>query len=195
MQVITFTDINLLDFGHTIQMYGTIYTGQGKVFFVPFPSQDPQELGDKLSRDSQYLLQLTANEYAAFLQQLDVLDIEAPNKAILRKSQRSIDGQISWNVFKRDGFRCRYCGRDTVPLTVDHVILWEEGGATVEANLISSCRRCNKLRGSMQYEDWIKSADYGRLSVGLTPFALVANMAVVKILPELREIKHSPKSR
>lgn len=104
----------------------------------------------------------TDTEYRDILRQMDILEIETSQKVILRKSQRQIDMQVSWNVFRRDDYTCRYCGRDDVPLTVDHIVLWEDGGETLEDNLISSCRRCNKTRGNMPYLEWLQSDYYKR---------------------------------
>ena len=58
-------------------------------------------------------------------------------KAVIRKCQRNIEQGVSWNVFRRDGYACRYCGNKEVPLTVDHLVLWEESGPSTEANLVS----------------------------------------------------------
>jgi 5-methylcytosine-specific restriction endonuclease McrA len=63
--------------------------------------------------------------------QLDVVETEVLDpanknqKVIVRKSQREVELQTNWNVFRRDNYNCRYCGNDHTPLTVDHVVLWE----------------------------------------------------------------------
>ena len=67
----------------------------------------------------------TSEQLNSIIRQLDVLEITGNEKIVLRKSQRNISQSISWNVFRRDNFRCVYCGSDNVPMTVDHVILWE----------------------------------------------------------------------
>jgi 5-methylcytosine-specific restriction endonuclease McrA len=89
-------------------------------------------------------------------------------KAILRKSTRQIDAGVSWRVFKRDEYTCRYCGKDDVPLTVDHLVLWEKGGPTIEDNLVACCKKCNKKRGNMKYEDWLVSDYYKKVSKNLS---------------------------
>jgi hypothetical protein len=50
-----------------------------------------------------------------------------------------------FEVFKRDGFRCRYCGANaaSVMLHVDHVVAIANGGSGDPANLITSCAKCN----------------------------------------------------
>lgn len=46
-------------------------------------------------------------------------------------------------VFRRDRFTCQYCGRQTLDLTLDHVIPRRRGGGHTWDNLVSACRRCN----------------------------------------------------
>lgn len=50
-----------------------------------------------------------------------------------------------FEVFKRDDFQCRYCGRKTpeVVLEVDHIVPVCEGGSDDEINLATSCWECN----------------------------------------------------
>ena len=159
MRFYRLSDLDLLSVGHEIQLAGAIYSGQGKLLLLPLVDEDAMEwpAPDVLTMDEA--------EWEQFLRQTDVLDVQGA-KAILRKSQRQIDQTIAWKVYKRDGYRCRYCGREG-PLTVDHIDLWEDGGATVEQNLVSACRRCNKTRGSMLYEKWMYSEEYGKLSKDL----------------------------
>lgn len=179
-------DIDILDVGHTIQLGGAIWTGNGKVYLVPLPDEDL--VGE------QALLVMGTAEWERFLNQSDVLDVRGPGKAILRKSQRQIDQWVAWEVFRRDGFVCRYCGKEA-PLTVDHIILWEQGGATVADNLVAACRRCNKLRGNMEYSEWLHSSGYSRVSEDLPVSIRELNSQVVEYLPDLRKITAKPRSR
>lgn len=49
------------------------------------------------------------------------------------------------NVFRRDGFRCQYCGAllDARELTFDHVVPRARGGRTGWDNIVTCCRPCN----------------------------------------------------
>ncbi|MCX7607278.1 MAG: HNH endonuclease [Bacteroidia bacterium] len=51
------------------------------------------------------------------------------------------------NIFKRDGFRCGYCGTSH-NLTVDHIIPRSQGGGDSWENLITACEPCNRRKGS-----------------------------------------------
>lgn len=190
MKEIKLDDINILDIGNTITMIGAIYSGNDTLFLVPFPGTDHGELEQEPT-----VLSMDAGEMERFLHQTDALYIAGPDKKVfLRKSQRQIDRNIQWQVFERDDFRCRYCGR-RAPLTVDHVILWEEGGPTIAGNLISACGACNRHRGSMEYTAWLDSVRYSKLSAGLSSAVRQANLAVVKQLDELRSIQTKTRGR
>lgn len=176
------SDLDLLSIGHEIQLAGAIYAGKGKLYLVPLPDEN------SLEWPPPEMLVMDDAEMEKFLRQTDLLDIHGPGKAILRKSQRQIDSMLSWRVFKRDGYRCRYCGQER-PLTVDHVDLWEDGGVTVEANLISACRRCNKERGSMPYPDWLNSPYYCKASAGLSREVQQLNFSVCGTLLALQSLR------
>lgn len=182
----TLSDLDILDVGHTIQIAGALWSGNGTLYIAPLPDEDLD--------GNPCMLRMDAAQWERFLNQTDVLDVKGPGKAILRKSQRQIDQHIAWQVFRRDGFVCRYCGMQA-PLTVDHVILWEQGGATVVENLISACRRCNKLRGNLEYRDWLASKEYAGVSRSLTRFVQQRNEEVAERLDELRKIVAKPRSR
>jgi hypothetical protein len=60
--------------------------------------------------------------------------------------RKSLSKTTRFRVFKRDGFKCQYCG-NTPPdavLEVDHVHPIALGGDDDEANLITACFSCNR---------------------------------------------------
>lgn len=65
-----------------------------------------------------------------------------------------VRGRISqgtrFNVFRRDNFACRYCGRTSpdVVLHVDHAVSVKDGGSDNEDNLVTSCIDCNYDKSS-----------------------------------------------
>lgn len=68
------------------------------------------------------------------------------------KSPREpIPARTRFEVFKRDGFRCQFCGRaqaDGVKLHVDHIVPVSEGGTNEIENLQTLCEECNLGKGS-----------------------------------------------
>ena len=56
------------------------------------------------------------------------------------------------NIFKRDGFKCQYCG-NTKELTLDHLVPKAKGGKTTWNNLITACKTCNSKKGKASIEE------------------------------------------
>lgn len=76
-------------------------------------------------------------------------------KAIHRKNTRGISQEVQWQVFRRDGFKCVYCGRER-PLSLDHKNPVELGGTDELDNLASACHPCNRKKANMPYEQWLR---------------------------------------
>lgn len=60
-------------------------------------------------------------------------------------ARKSLSKKLRFEVFKRDSFKCQYCGRTApdVILHVDHIKPVKEGGTNDLTNLITSCFDCN----------------------------------------------------
>jgi hypothetical protein len=176
-------EIGLRKFGATIQMVGSLYQGEDKLFLLFFP-------GEAYEYAHRTLLRVEVTDWQAFLLQTDAVETEVTlkdengviHKAFLRKSERRIEAKVTWDVFRRDGYRCRYCGNDKTPLTVDHVITWESGGPSTEENMVSACRKCNGARGDMPYEQWLVSHRYLHFIGTLSPDVREANEVLVQKL-------------
>ncbi len=54
------------------------------------------------------------------------------------------------NVYRRDNYRCQYCGDrfSSADLTFDHVVPRSRGGATNWTNIVTSCQPCNRRKCS-----------------------------------------------
>lgn len=62
------------------------------------------------------------------------------------KTRAEVAVGLRFDVFRRDGFKCRYCGRsvdDGAILHADHVIPASKGGPTSIDNLVTACIECN----------------------------------------------------
>lgn len=57
------------------------------------------------------------------------------------------------NVYRRDGFRCAYCGNKN-NLTWDHIIPECKGGKTSWMNLVTCCKKCNNDKDNMSVEEF-----------------------------------------
>jgi len=61
----------------------------------------------------------------------------------------SISKKTRFEVFKRDGFKCQYCGRTppAVVLELDHIIPKSKEGVESMDNYITACFDCNRGKG------------------------------------------------
>lgn len=59
--------------------------------------------------------------------------------------RKGLSKRVRFEIFKRDGFKCRYCGVTAVgeQLTVDHVVAVANGGTDAPENLVTCCASCN----------------------------------------------------
>lgn len=191
MRKLQLSDFNIHDIGTTISLSGVLFSSAGRLFLVPFP-----ESHDTINFDQDALV-MDQDKWTEFLSQTDHLEVEtwSPTndgkivKAIVRKSQRVIEQAVSWKVFRLAQYKCEYCGNDDVPLTVDHLVLWEHGGPSIVANLAAACRKCNKTRGNMTYSNWLRSKYYAQVSKNLTQEQRDANEARLHMLDSIPRVQ------
>jgi hypothetical protein len=68
--------------------------------------------------------------------------------------RKSLSPRTRFEIFKRDGFRCIYCGATPLNATlqVDHVVAVASGGTDDPANLVTSCGSCNSGKSAVPLE-------------------------------------------
>lgn len=189
-------DIDLLDIGNTIQISGAIWSGRGKHYLCFLPDEFDNDF------ENIELLAMSIDDWKKFIKQTDLCETTIFEKdetgglvkVLVRKTTRQIDSKLQWRVFRRDDYKCRYCGKTGIPLTVDHLVLWENGGPTIEENLFSACKKCNKTRGNMEYSEWLKSSYYKKISVGLDYKIVLENEDKVEELDDIPRM-HNKRSR
>lgn len=69
--------------------------------------------------------------------------------------RKAITPKVRFEVFKRDKFKCQYCGRASpdVLLRVDHIEPVAKGGTNEITNLITSCHDCNSGKGATRLDE------------------------------------------
>ena len=67
-----------------------------------------------------------------------------------KKRSRHIPGSVRVSVLHRDGYKYLFCGRSSkeVPLEVDHIIPFVQGGSHDLSNLQTLCFDCNRGKGA-----------------------------------------------
>lgn len=177
-----FEHFDLMSIGTQLEIVGVVYGSTDENVIIVLP--------DESILEHMQVMFPTSEEWQQIVRQSDLKETEGMvkgQKIILRKSTRQIETKIMWEVYRRDDFTCRYCSADKVPMTVDHVVLWEEMGPSIPINLITSCKKCNNARGNMQYEDWLRSPYY-LSKVPLLPVdVLAANAKIQEQIPHIKE--------
>lgn len=69
--------------------------------------------------------------------------------------RKAIPKKVRFEVFKRDSFKCQYCGESapSVVLVLDHITPVAGGGGNEITNLITSCFACNAGKGARVLSD------------------------------------------
>jgi len=142
-------------FGIEFQISGMIVTGKdNKSIVMMLP-------GGYGIHSLSTIVKPTVDEWIQLLKQMDDPEYyeTSPDgkivKAIHRKNMRQIAYDIQWQVYRRVGFKCEYCGGER-PLTIDHYVPVELGGTDELSNLKAACRSCNKRKGNMSPDEWEK---------------------------------------
>ncbi len=70
-------------------------------------------------------------------------------------------------VFRRDQFKCYYCGLDGrgdfeswLILTIDHIHPHAKGGSRNMENLVTACQPCNLIKGKRVYKSLQEAKEY-----------------------------------
>ena len=99
------------------------------------------------------------SEIRVAIQDLEKKRIERQSESFQKKEERGkMNDGLRYNILRRDGFRCRLCGRtaqDGVKLEVDHIIPISRGGKTTYDNLQTLCKECNRGKGA-KMDDYLK---------------------------------------
>lgn len=73
---------------------------------------------------------------------------------LIKKREKS--GSKRFSIYKRDKFKCAYCGEkitDLSKLTLDHIYPKSRGGRNTPDNLVTCCYVCNHRKGDRTPEE------------------------------------------
>ncbi|MDX9715516.1 MAG: HNH endonuclease [Dissulfurispiraceae bacterium] len=70
-------------------------------------------------------------------------------------ARKAIPKRVRFEVFKRDSFKCQYCGATgpNVLLQIDHIKAVAKGGTNDIMNLVTSCESCNSGKSDKLLSD------------------------------------------
>lgn len=78
------------------------------------------------------------------------------------EERRPLAEHVRLLVFRRDHYRCVFCGKQGGRLEADHIIPWSAGGSDDMDNLRTLCHWCNQERSNFKVMD----DDFRRLPTG-----------------------------
>lgn len=75
--------------------------------------------------------------------------------------QKEISHTLRFAILKRDLFTCRYCGASApqAHVEVEHIVPLKQGGNNKPEDLITSCRPCNRGKGTKLLRDRLTGID------------------------------------
>lgn len=62
--------------------------------------------------------------------------------------------EVKEYLLEKWGRKCAYCGREGVPLEIEHIVPKSRGGTDRVSNLTLSCRECNQKKGNLTAEEF-----------------------------------------
>lgn len=80
---------------------------------------------------------------------------ETPVDGSSKPKRKAMSKKLRFEVFKRDGFKCMYCGAEApkAVLHVDHVNPVAKGGGNDLLNLVTACDECNAGKSARLLSD------------------------------------------
>ena len=113
----------------------------------------------------------------------------------MNNTRKPISTRTRFEIFKRDGFTCQYCGAvpPAVILHVDHIIPVCDGGSNSRDNLTTSCQQCNLGKGPVSLScipDSLASraAEIAEKEAQLRGYSKIMNAKIDRINGEVMQV-------
>ena len=151
------------DIGSLVRLEGVVISGGGARSILLLPGSEPM----KAETFDYFVHELSIEEWSDWLQRSDNPEIlvgPTPNgsnatlpKIWARKLRYEVSGAVQQKIWAADNFQCVYCGAHMgkVLMTIDHLYPLELGGKNDVTNYVSSCKPCNKSKGSQAPDAWL----------------------------------------
>ena len=93
------------------------------------------------------------------IEHIRLLESKLTANAFAKEQRQLMTKKLREYIINRDNFTCCNCGNSThsepnLLLEVDHIIPIAKGGYTVENNLQTLCRKCNRSKGDKLLRDY-----------------------------------------
>lgn len=88
----------------------------------------------------------------------DTQKMESPEISGVEYQQGELAGyEVREYLLEKWDRKCAYCGKENVPLEVEHIIPKSNGGSNRVSNLTIACKPCNKKKGNKDIRDFLKN--------------------------------------
>lgn len=114
-----------------------------------FTESDARRLANRAF--GRLIMKLEGKELQALVERTVRENLERQVAELRHRTRAEVSPKLRFRVFKRDSFRCRYCGASAdegARLELDHVVPISKGGTNDMANLRTACFNCNRGKGS-----------------------------------------------
>ena len=105
---------------------------------------------------------------------------------LIELSPRNARRKFRQSIFESWKWKCAYCDKDLdeKSATIDHILPKFKGGHNVKSNMICSCSKCNRSKGSVLLEDWYNPSNsyYSEERLGKIKHWIEDNSAPIKLV-------------
>ena len=105
---------------------------------------------------------------------------------LIELSPRNARRKFRQSIFESWEWKCAYCDKelDTTSATIDHIVPKYKGGHNVKSNMVCSCSKCNRSKGSVLLEDWYNPSNsyYSEERLGKIKHWIEDNSAPIKLV-------------
>ncbi len=105
---------------------------------------------------------------------------------LIELSPRNARRKFRQSIFESWEWKCAYCDKelDIKSATIDHIVPKYTGGHNVKSNMVCSCSKCNRSKGSVLLEDWYNSSNshYSEERLGKIKHWIEDNSAPIKLV-------------
>ncbi len=105
---------------------------------------------------------------------------------LIELSPRNARRKFRQSIFESWEWKCAYCDKDldVKSATIDHIVPKFKGGHNVKSNMICSCSKCTRSKGSVLLEDWYNPSNsyYSEERLGKIKHWIEDNSAPIKLV-------------
>jgi len=92
------------------------------------------------------------------LVKFDMQAMQNPEISGVEYQQGELAGyEVREYLLEKWGRKCAYCGKENVPLEIEHITAKSVGGSNRVSNLTLACHDCNQAKGNMPVEAFLKN--------------------------------------